>query len=90
MLTFVSDRHAFCCHFKHMKRGTLEQRPEYLIRRLTQEEAAAESATDSRARQSHLEMARRYRDACNEAETEDAGIRIDRVQGPAGNSNGRI
>lgn len=33
---------------------------DYFRRRATEEEAAAESAVDDRARQSHLDLARRY------------------------------
>ena len=48
-----------------MQRAALELTPQFLMRRIAQEEAAARIAADPRARNSHLELARRYRDACN-------------------------
>jgi hypothetical protein len=37
---------------------------DYFARRAAQEDAAAASATDPLVREVHLEMAKRYRDAC--------------------------
>ena len=51
-----------------MRKGTLEPEHQYLMRRLAEEEAAAERSVNARARQSHLEMARRYREACEKPE----------------------
>jgi len=49
-----------------MQRAALELKQQFLMRRMAQEEAAARSAADPRARNSHLELARRYRDACTD------------------------
>ena len=49
-----------------MKTGRSEPDREYLMRRTAEEETAAQRSLDARARQSHLEMARRYREACEE------------------------
>lgn len=48
-------------------RGSSETKGQFLRRRLGQEEAAATQAADERARESHLELARRYRNACGDA-----------------------
>lgn len=49
-----------------MQPVSLELTQHFLMRRLAQEEAAARNASDPRARESHLELARRYREAWNE------------------------
>jgi len=51
-----------------MESGPAEGKRQYFQRRLAQEEAAARNATDARVRNSHLEMARYYRDACDNLE----------------------
>ena len=53
-----------------MQRPALELRQQFLMRRLAQEEAAARIASSPRARESHLELARLYRDACNDLDAE--------------------
>ena len=52
------------CDFSDMQPSRVEPNREYFLRRLAQEEAAAKGATNLRVRDSHLEMARRYRNAC--------------------------
>lgn len=46
---------------------------EYFLRRAGEERAAAQRASDSRARQSHLDLAERYADA---ARTVEAAIKL--------------
>jgi hypothetical protein len=65
-VTFLSDAGSFRCQSKDMQRAALELTQHFLMRRLAQEEAAARSASNPRARDSHLELARLYRDACND------------------------
>ena len=47
-----------------MKRDPARANRQYLMRRLAQEEAAEKAASNPKARQSHREMAKRYREEC--------------------------
>jgi len=55
--------------------GQSESNHEYLIRRATEEELAATGAVHPLAREAHLEMAKRYRDACRGSAEVNAAIR---------------
>ena len=60
-----------------MRPASAKANREFFMRRLAQEEAAERAALNPRARKSHREMAKRYRDECA-AETGSETVLISR------------
>ena len=57
--------------------GEFENNIDYFVRRAAEEDAAATSATQPVAREAHLQLAKRYRDASRERSTSP----LERVKG---------